>query len=146
MPALAKKLRAWKPEPDPMQVKIKELELAKLQAEIGEIESRMALNNAKAEQAQSSKDLTDLDFVEQESGTKHARAKELQKAQSQGNANLQVTKALTQPTKEGEARPDIAAAIGFNELNDRGMKPTELGRPPAYSMPADISPEMPTGY
>ena len=146
MPALAEKLRAWKPEPDPMQEKIKELELAKLQAEIGEIESRMALNNAKAEQAQSSKDLTDLDFVEQESGTKHARDKELQKAQSQGNANLQVTKALTQPTKEGEARPDIAAAIGFNEMNNRGMKPTELGRPPAYSMPADISPEMPSGY
>ena len=41
-----------------------------------------------------------------------------QKAQSQGNQNLQVTKALTQPQKEGDSSPNISAAIGYNALTN----------------------------
>ena len=48
------------------------------------------------------KDAIDLDYVEQDTGTKHARDMERQKAQAEGNQNLQVTKALTAARKEGE--------------------------------------------
>lgn len=116
MPALAERLRTWKPQPDPMQQKIKELEVKKLELECQEIQSRTQLNQAKAGEAEANKDQKNLDFVEQESGTKHARDMERQQSQAEGNADLQVTKALTTPTKEGQSKPDVAAAIGWNKM------------------------------
>jgi len=65
------------------------------------------------------KDKADLDYVEQETGTAHERDMQKQRAQSQGNQNLQVTKALTTPSKEGEQKPDLNAAIGFNRISDK---------------------------
>jgi hypothetical protein len=38
-------------------------------------------------------------------------------AQSMGNQNLQVTKALTTPLKPDHNPPNIEAAIGFNALS-----------------------------
>ena len=63
-------------------------------------------------------DRADLDFVEQESGTKHARDLQKQGQQARSNQDLAVTKALVTPRKEGEREPDVAAAIGYNELSD----------------------------
>ena len=119
MPALANKLRKWKPEPTPEQVRMQELEIEKAEMEVAKLRSEVDLNNAKAEEARANKDKKDLDFIEQETGTTHERNKDLQKAQSQGNQNLQVTKALTAPRKEGEKGPDVDAAIGFNAISDR---------------------------
>ena len=92
MPALAKQIEDYRPEPDPMQVKIQELEIAKLEAEIREIDSKTAENYAEAEldkasakEKSSKADLNDLDFVEQESGTKQERDKELQGEQARAN-------------------------------------------------------------
>lgn len=118
MPALAEKLKTWEPTPDPLAQKKAELEIAKLEAELAEIQSRAELNAAKAEEARSSKDLKDLDFVEQETGTKHARDIDRQTAQSEGNQNLQITKALLAPVKQGETKPNVEAAVGFNQLSD----------------------------
>lgn len=118
MPALAEKLKTWEPTPDPLAQKKAELEIAKLEAELAEIQSRAELNAAKAEEARSSKDLKDLDFVEQETGTKHARDIDRQTAQAEGNQNLQITKALLAPVKQGETKPNVEAAVGFNELSD----------------------------
>lgn len=118
MPALAEKLRTWEPAPDPLAQKKAELEIAKLEAELGEIKSRADLNAAKAQEAMASKDLKDLDFVEQETGTKHARDIDRQTAQSEGNQNLQITKALLAPSKQGEGKPNVEAAVGFNQLSD----------------------------
>lgn len=119
MPGLAEKLRTYRPEPTPEQQELQRLEIEKAQLENQKIQSEIALNQAKAEEAIAAKDLKNLDYVEQETGTKHAREMEKQKAQSQGNQNLQVTKALTAPRKEGEKRPDIEAAVGFNQLSDK---------------------------
>jgi hypothetical protein len=47
----------------------------------------------------------------------HARELEQSRAQSEGNQNLVVTKALATPRKEGEGTPDIEAAVGFNQLS-----------------------------
>ena len=120
MPMLAHKLKTWQPsEPSPEEVEMQQLALEKARKEVELLASEIALNNAKAEEALAKKDQTNLDYVEQETGTKHEREMQKQRAQSQGNQNLQVTKALTAAKKEGEKGPDIEAAIGFNQISDR---------------------------
>lgn len=137
MPDLAHELRTWKPQPDPMEEQLKQLAIQKAQLENEELQSKIALNMAKAKEAASSGDLKDLDYLEQESGTKHARDMEKQKAQSQGNQNLQITKALTTPTKEGETTPNISAAVGYNALtNGNSLQERDLAaqQDPTYSL------------
>lgn len=118
MPELAHKLRNYKPQPDPIQEQIKQAELQKALMEVEKLRSEVELNKAKTQEAMANADKKNLDFVEQETGTAHAREMEQQKAQSRGNQNLEITKALTKPTKEGESRPDIEAALGFSKLSD----------------------------
>lgn len=117
LPDLAHRLRNWKPTPDPIAEKTRELELWKLEAEVDELKSKVMLNRAKAEEAMANKDKKDLDFVEQETGTTHERDMEKQRGQAQGNQALEVTKALTKPRKEGESAPDIEGAVGWNTVS-----------------------------
>ena len=112
MPELAQKLDTYEPQPDPMQVQLQQLELAKLQAEIAEIQSRTQENyanaqldmakanteGAKAGNLQSDTDLKDLNFVEQETGTKQERDKELMASQAESQAKKSIIEnALKQP-------------------------------------------------
>lgn len=140
-PALANKLRNYKPQPSPQQQRLAELEVLAAEKEIEKLQSEIDLNNAKAQEALAKKDNLDLEFVETETGTKHARDMQKQMGQAQGNQNLEVTKAITKPTKEGESAPNIEAAIGFNQLSDKlGSANTTLNRDalaqgdPAYSL------------
>lgn len=119
MPELAQKLRIFKPEPTPEQQQLQQLAIQKAELENKKLESEIALNQAKAQFETSRKDQADLDYVEQETGTSHERDMQKQRAQSQGNQNLQVTKALTTPKKEGESAPDLSAAIGYNAISDK---------------------------
>lgn len=119
MPELAEKLRTFKPQVTPEQEEMQKLQIEELRLKVEELRSKVELNRAKAAEAMANKDKKDLDYVEQETGTTHARNMQQTKAQARGNQDLQVTKALTTPTKEGEKRPDIEAAIGFNEISDK---------------------------
>ena len=119
MPALAEKLRRYKPEVSPEQQELAKLEVEEKRALVAKIMSEVAMNEAKAEESKSKKDALDLNYVEQDTGTHHARDMERMKAQAEGNQNLQITKALTTPKKEGEESPDLAAAIGFNQVSDK---------------------------
>lgn len=118
MPVLAQQLRTYQPKPDPMAEQMKQAELEKIQLENDELRSKIRLNDAKADEARANKDLKDLNFVEKETGTEHARNMEKQAGQARGNQDLQITKALTAPKKEGEKAPDIEAAVGYNQLSD----------------------------
>jgi len=120
MPELAEKLRNYQPQPDPMAEQLQQLAVKKAEMEIAELESLVQLNQAKAKQANAIADKTDLDYVEQESGTQHAREKEKQQAQARGNQDLQITKALTAHKKADMKAPDISEAIGFNALSEQG--------------------------
>jgi hypothetical protein len=51
-------------------------------------------------------------------GTKHIRELQKMQAQARGLQDLEVLKALGKPKKEGEAKPDINAMIGFNHMTD----------------------------
>jgi len=117
MPKLAHDLKNYQPTPDPMQEKLKELEIRKLEAEVMEIEAQAQERMAKAKKLMSEADKVDLDFVEQETGTAHVRDQELREAQAEANQNLKVTESLLTPTKEGENKPNVDAAIGFNQLS-----------------------------
>ena len=119
MPTLAEKLRRYKPEVSPEQQELAKLEVEEKRALVAKIMSEVAMNEAKAEESKSKKDALDLNYVEQDTGTHHARDMERMKAQAEGNQNLQITKALTAAKKEGEQSPDLAAAIGFNQVSDK---------------------------
>lgn len=115
MPDLAHKIENFKPEPDPMQVKLQELEIAKIEAEIAEIQAKAAqlrasagLHDQKANtevtkqgKTQSETDQKNLDFVEQESGVKQER--ELQK-----QAEKEAARAQTEVLKASLAKKDEA--------------------------------------
>lgn len=122
MPALAERLRRFKPTPDPLVEKAKELEVLKLQKEIEKLQSEIEKNQAETEKKFNEADKINLDIVEQETGTKHERDMEKQKGQAEGNQNLEVTKSLLKARKlanGAESRPDIEAAIGWNEMSKR---------------------------
>ncbi len=117
MPELANKIAKFQPQPDPLQEKLKELQIAKIQAEIDKITADTNLANAKAKEAEANADKKALDFVEQETGTQHERALAQAEAQAQGNKELTITKALVTPKKENERDPDIEGGIGYTELS-----------------------------
>ncbi len=143
MPALANRIQKYQRQPDPLVVQKQQLELQKLQKEMELIDSEIALNQAKATQASAVADKTNLDFVEQETGTTHERDLQKQKAQSQGNANLAVTHALLQPRKEKEKPGNVAAAIGFNDMAEKQDHPHTRPNPPP--MPPAIPASVPLG-
>jgi hypothetical protein len=109
MPELAKKIKDFEPQPDPYEEQMKQLEMAKLQAEIEKIQSETTENLAEAEldtasarNKDSQTDKQDLDFVEKEDGTEHA--KEIDKLGEQADANMMleaVKAALAPPPNSG---------------------------------------------
>jgi len=118
MPELAEKIRTYQPQPDPFEEQMKQLQLAKIQKEIAKLDSEIAKNNAEAAKKNSEKDAIDLDFVENENGTNHARGLQKQSEQARSNQDLEVTKAFLKTRKPEEREPDVAAAIGYNRLSD----------------------------
>lgn len=120
MPALAHKLRNYQPQPSPAEQEMQQLAIEKAKLENKELESKIELNQAKAQEARSNKDLKDLEYVETETGTKHARDMEKQRGQAEGNQDLEVTKAFLKTRKQangGETKPEIEKAVGWNQLS-----------------------------
>ena len=118
MPELAQKIRTYEPKPDPIAEQIKQLEVQKLQMEIKKLESEIAKNQAEAGKKSAETDKTNLDFLEQQSGTHHARDMQKQSEQARSNQDLAVTHALLAPRKPDETKPDVPAAVGFNRISD----------------------------
>ena len=105
MPDLAKKLENYQPQPDPLAEKAKELEIAKLEAEIEALrgramesqanavwhEAKVGTEQAKAANLGSDTDLKNLNFVEQESGVKQERDLQKQGAQAKAQEQTKIT-------------------------------------------------------
>ena len=106
MPALAKEIEEYKPEPDPLQQREAELRIAVLEAELQKKtvepmseqakaildQARANTEASKARKLESEADLNSLNFVEQETGTQQEREMQKQTAQAQGNMQLEVVK------------------------------------------------------
>jgi hypothetical protein len=108
MPELAKKIHEYQPQPDPMQQQIQALEIAKLEAEIKKIESETIenlaeaeLDQAKAEEAASTKDQKDLDFLEQSEGVTHSRNMQQDAAQAEANLTRDIVNLALKGGNEG---------------------------------------------
>lgn len=104
MPDLAKKIESYQPQPDPLAQEEAQLRVELLKAQIAkenalamQHQSQAQLDTAKAgtEQVkqgniQSDTDIKNLEFVEQESGVKQERAKELHGEQARSQAQLKL--------------------------------------------------------
>jgi len=106
MPEVAELIKSYKPEPDPAQQEMQMLQMELLKAQIAN-EQGKAHNNqssgmldmakaqtetvkaqtemAKAQNLAADTDLKKLEFVEEETGTNHERARDLLKVQAEGN-------------------------------------------------------------
>ena len=132
MPDLAKAIENYEPQPDPVQQQIQQLEIAKLQAEIELIQSQVVENQAEAQldqakigteqakagQMQADSDNKSLEFVERETGVTQERDIERQKAQAQGNIELE--RAKRQLDREDANR--LAAQEQQKELTKQFLK------------------------
>jgi hypothetical protein len=134
MPELAEQIRAYEPQPDPMQVRMQELQIAKLEAEV-------ELDKARAAEAMAGAERKALDTELEVSGSKHQRDVEKMGAQARGNRDLEVTKGLL----KGETPSGmIEAAVGYNKLvedSDRMQAQAEpIGRPPEPQQTMPMAP------
>lgn len=121
MPDLAQKIEAYQPQPDPLQQKKAELEIALLEAQIANENSKAMLNQAQAQlngakvgteqtkqgNMQSDTDQKNLDFVEQESGVKQERALQQTGEQARSQAQLKV---MDQETQTMKVKADLLKA------------------------------------
>lgn len=116
MPDLARAIEAFNPQPSPEEQRMMELGLQIKEAELQKLQSEIAYNQARAQQAYADAENTAIDTHNEANGVKHQQKMEQQKAQSQGNQQYAITQALTKPRKQGEVSGDIEAAIGYNAL------------------------------
>lgn len=123
MPALAEKIMRFEPQPDPILEQMKQLELKKLEMEVAKLESEVALNNAKAQTEAAEAAIAVTQAENEASGLNHERELQKQQAQAKGNQSLAITKGLLQTRKPEETRPDIQAAVGWNELEKLSSRP-----------------------
>jgi hypothetical protein len=148
MPELAQKIRSFRPTPDPLVEEQKKLEIEKLRLEVRKLASEVEKNEAMAEKARAEADLAKLNFVEQESGTKHERDLEKQQGQAEGNKELEVTKAFLKTRKPEESEPDVEAAVGYAELTKPRTRigvnsaPEPVDFMPAPAELVEVAPEM----
>lgn len=133
MPDLAKQIEDYKPEPDPMQEQLQQLEMQKLQAEIQLLQAqaaeagaksqvqgaKVAVEQARAEDMSSNAAKKSLDFMAEQDGTKHQRELEKERVKHEG------TLANTRTAKEYDIQKEMAKGM-MNDLNSLG-KPTGSG-------------------
>ena len=87
MPDLAEQIRNFQPKPDPLEEKLKELKIRKLESDI-------ELDEARALEARARAENTAIDTELEVTGTKHNRTIENSGAQAKANRKLEVTKKL----------------------------------------------------
>lgn len=119
LPELAEKIKNFQPQPDPMAQEKLKLEVEELRMKVNKLKAEAELAEAKAEQARADAEKTEVETIEQVTGTKHDREMEKQRGQAEGNIDLEITKSLAKPKKEGEKDGDVEAAIGFSQLANR---------------------------
>ena len=129
MPDLAQEIQNYQPQPDPFQQQMQQLQLQEMQKKIDLLQSEIDLNKAKADESEASSEAKQINTAHIATGQKHDEAMEQQTAQSQGNQDLAVTKALLHPRKPDQSAPEIEAAIGYNkmsrEIDDQGPPPSQ---------------------
>lgn len=118
MPELARRILDFTPASDPFKEQMQQLEMQKVMAEIEEVQSKIRLNDASARAKISAADSADLEFLEQESGTKHAREMQKSSAQAKANENLEITKRILAPEDGGSKANDVSGALAYQKFSE----------------------------
>lgn len=133
MPDLAKQIEDYKPEPDPMQEQLQQLEMQKLEAEIQLLQAqaaeagaksqvqgaKVAVEQARAEDMGSNAAKKSLDFMNEQDGTKHERELEKERVKHQGTIENTIA------AKEADLKKEMAKGM-MNDLQSLGQ-PTGTG-------------------
>lgn len=150
MPDLAHQIEQYQPQPDPNAAALAQAQVQVEQKKLEVMQSQIDLNEAQAKALGAKADMDNLNYVEQETGTKHARDMQKQQAQAEGNQNLEVTKALLQSRKQAngaESKPNISAAVGYNALTKAQTNAGQPGTPdlniPRDNLMGGVPPAMP---
>ena len=147
MPELAEDIRTFQPQPSEMEQQMAQLEMQKKQAELEKLMADAEYSKARAEYARLMAQKIGLDTEEQGSGIKHERDLEKQRAQSEGNQNLAITKALVGKRGYDDLAPDVEAAVGFNTMSKEKSSeqiPTSLSKADILDAPDMQIPDI--GY
>lgn len=118
MPELENKLKNFKPQPDPLQQRMREAEVAKAELEVDELRAKISKLEAEASRARAEAEDKDISTIRKATGIEAAETRDNQQSQAQGNKELEIVKSLVKPRKEGEAEPELEAAIGYSQLTD----------------------------
>lgn len=127
MPDLAERLETFQPEPTPEEQEMQRLAIEKAQLENEVLKSEVKLNEAKAQAELMKATQADVKVQNDVTGVDHERRMAEHQAQSQGNKEYAVTQSLLKPQKQGETRPDVETAIGYNAITSGqvpGVSPT----------------------
>ena len=127
MPDLARQIENYKPEPDPMQQQMQELEMQKLQAEIALLQAqaqeagaksqvqgaKVGVEQARAASLQGDADKKALDFLSEQDGSKHMRDLEKEQLKQQGAIEN------TRTAKSADIEKEMAKQM-FTDLQNMG--------------------------
>ncbi len=173
MPDLAKRIEEYKPEPDPMEQEIKELQKQLLEAQVANEKAKGTENQAdttlkyakaesekaKARALESTADMTDLDFVQKKDGTRehreqvskdldHARAKEMENVRTVNDIDKSTVNAALDKENpligSSSPTPPAGGQGGSGKRNDP-LKPKVFNANNHYQkVPGNILPGMDT--
>lgn len=139
-------IKNYEPKPDEVaqqaqQMQLQELQskIAKLQSEAEYFKSRSDFIEAQVDDVQAATDQKSLDYLEQQSGIKHARQKEIveaqAKAQNDGKIATELLKGqhnLHKANMDNNAKQDIAYANALSKANNANNKsPIKLSIDPS---------------
>lgn len=112
MPRLAKQIEEYEPPPpSPEEVQMQQLQIRKLEAEVSKLEAeaqeaqakaqellaKVGTEEAKAADYRNRADMTDLDYVEKETGVTHARELDKERVKQQGQAQIKAMDLRNKP-------------------------------------------------
>lgn len=120
-------LQKYQPQPDPVEQEKQQLEIAELKAKVQKLQDESEYYQARSDfiqaqigQTQADTDLKNLDFMEQQEGVKHARQREIVKAQAEAqNKGKLATEALKGANQENKTRLDNDSKERIAKAKDR---------------------------
>lgn len=141
MPYIAEKIRNFKHEPTEEEKELQQIELEMARLNLQKLKSEIEHNYARASKAKSEADITDLDYVEQETGTKHEREIEKGRVQAEANMELEVVKAGLNNTSNKANIPSKKTTSKVNSVDQLPMTAEERElwkrKNPALSLTSD---------
>lgn len=137
--SMAMAIQKYEPQPDPLEQKRKELEIAELEARVDKLRKEALYAEKRAEFIDVQVDNANLEFVEQSEGVHHARNKDLTQAQAKAqNEGKILQEYIKQKGTLEKARIDMGKT-GQKDKSKTGLPRPDLGTPRNLTRADNIS-------